>query len=802
MSLTIKTEFRRSNGEAEIRRTRLIDGSDRFVQLISFLTSIYGQSNTPYVLNYVDPDGDLCSINSEAELLECCQCAQEQGKTAKIQVKLIDDLSMSSSSLSQSRASSIGALPVIPPSANSASVDVDSDSEYVQVDASSRPVSPSAPAEAVKVEAEPVKSSVTVEDITEEDKEENALVEAIMASLSTSTPTPSAPEDAEVKVEQKPTVVPSVFTTVTNTTVTEVKKDESSKVDAASQPTPSATQTPGVHHHIVCDGCNVSPVVGDRYTCTVCVDFDLCSQCEQSGKSFGRHSAQHNMIKIAAPGVKQAEASKVDAPVTHAGVVCDGCQANPITGDRYKCTVCADFDLCSTCEQSGKSFGRHSAQHNMIKIVAPRFPRGCPVFERPAASAASGPSDVHAGVKCDGCGAVPITGTRYKCTACPNFDLCEKCEARNEHDPKHVLLKMRHQVTGEDVQNAIMNRVGHWWRRGHHGGFSGHRGGFGGHHGHHGHHGFARHGMFGGGRWDRCGRGSDDPNRPRASFVGDGSVQDGATVAPGSTFQKVWSVQNTSDKAWPEGCKLMFVGGDLTSADQSGTAVEHSVDSVPVSAQPGETVNIKIDIQAPTEEGRFRSTFRLVDANGEKFGPRMWIDVNVGAERPTAQSTPSTESTQSTGPSAQAAEQDPVRAAVENFLSALNQQGGSQSPLAALLPLIGGQAGIEKLLAGLGSQGGNGLAGLLGALGGNGSNSPLQPILDMLQGNRSSAPSAPAQPVAQPVAPAVEPFQFQAELNTIRDMGLDVSDDTLKRLLTRYNGSVPRTVAQIFETSS
>lgn len=38
--------------------------------------------------------------------------------------------------------------------------------------------------------------------------------------------------------------------------------------------------------------------------------------------------------------------------VQHPNVECDGCGQAPIIGPRYKCTVCKDFDYCSTCEET------------------------------------------------------------------------------------------------------------------------------------------------------------------------------------------------------------------------------------------------------------------------------------------------------------------------------------------------------------------------------------------------------------------------------------------------------------------
>ncbi|XP_060621393.1 sequestosome-1 isoform X2 [Anolis sagrei] len=51
--------------------------------------------------------------------------------------------------------------------------------------------------------------------------------------------------------------------------------------------------------------------------------------------------------------------------VVHPNVICDGCDG-PVVGARFKCTICPDYDLCSTCE--GK--GTHK-EHNMIMFPSP-----------------------------------------------------------------------------------------------------------------------------------------------------------------------------------------------------------------------------------------------------------------------------------------------------------------------------------------------------------------------------------------------------------------------------------------------
>jgi len=68
------------------------------------------------------------------------------------------------------------------------------------------------------------------------------------------------------------------------------------------------------------------------------------------------------------PGKRQQEKTEGDnagGSTVHPGVTCDSCDKE-IKGFRYKCVVCDDYDLCSTCEGAGKHPG-----HNMMRISSP-----------------------------------------------------------------------------------------------------------------------------------------------------------------------------------------------------------------------------------------------------------------------------------------------------------------------------------------------------------------------------------------------------------------------------------------------
>ena len=49
------------------------------------------------------------------------------------------------------------------------------------------------------------------------------------------------------------------------------------------------------HESIVCNGCKKSAIMGIRWKCSVCVDYDLCHLCYMNDT----HDTQHTFLRFA-----------------------------------------------------------------------------------------------------------------------------------------------------------------------------------------------------------------------------------------------------------------------------------------------------------------------------------------------------------------------------------------------------------------------------------------------------------------------------------------------------------------------
>ena len=55
-------------------------------------------------------------------------------------------------------------------------------------------------------------------------------------------------------------------------------------------------QSEVIHDKFICDGCDMTPIKGIRYMCSVCSNYDLCEKCERNGVHCG-----HAFLKIRKP---------------------------------------------------------------------------------------------------------------------------------------------------------------------------------------------------------------------------------------------------------------------------------------------------------------------------------------------------------------------------------------------------------------------------------------------------------------------------------------------------------------------
>uniref|UniRef100_W5KW74 Protein ref(2)P n=1 Tax=Astyanax mexicanus TaxID=7994 RepID=W5KW74_ASTMX len=93
------------------------------------------------------------------------------------------------------------------------------------------------------------------------------------------------------------------------------------------------------------------------------------------GFSFGHHGGPHGPPPNGPPPHMGPPPHQAP-PMIHPGVTCDGCEGQ-VAGTRFKCTLCPDYDLCSTCQAKGLH-----KDHPLLPIFHPManmfewFPRG------------------------------------------------------------------------------------------------------------------------------------------------------------------------------------------------------------------------------------------------------------------------------------------------------------------------------------------------------------------------------------------------------------------------------------------
>lgn len=119
---------------------------------------------------------------------------------------------------------------------------------------------------------------------------------------------------------------------------------------------------------------------------------------------------------------------------------------------------------------------------------------------------------------------------------------------------------------------------------------------------------------------------SATPVCPQAQFITDVTIPDGTLMTPGQAFTKKWRIKNTGACAW-SGYSLVFDSGD----SMGGPA------TTPIgSVNPGQEIDLEVNLTAPNTAGNYRGYWRIVTnnnilvpiLNGHQ-GRSFYVDIKV-----------------------------------------------------------------------------------------------------------------------------------------------------------------------------
>ena len=108
-----------------------------------------------------------------------------------------------------------------------------------------------------------------------------------------------------------------------------------------------------------------------------------------------------------------------------------------------------------------------------------------------------------------------------------------------------------------------------------------------------------------------------------SQFIADVTVPDGTVMKPGNDFTKIWTIKNIGTCKWDDGYAFVFVAGDKM--DGYDVPLKKPSDFV----DPGESINIPVDMTAHTAEGDYTGCWRMKDDHGFYFGTLACYAITV-----------------------------------------------------------------------------------------------------------------------------------------------------------------------------
>jgi hypothetical protein len=115
-----------------------------------------------------------------------------------------------------------------------------------------------------------------------------------------------------------------------------------------------------------------------------------------------------------------------------------------------------------------------------------------------------------------------------------------------------------------------------------------------------------------------------------AQFIADVTIPDGTNFAPGATFKKTWRIKNIGTCIWNSNdVSLIFDSGERMGAPASL--------ALPANVAPGQTVDLSVDMTAPSTAGHYFGYWKFKSNSGGNFGigstrnKSFWVEIRVSS---------------------------------------------------------------------------------------------------------------------------------------------------------------------------
>lgn len=292
---------------AELRRFRLPDQGNDWASVESTIRSLFGRNDdAPLALKYTDADGDAITISSTLELDEAIQDTLAQNGNV-LRLTLTESADPSDSFVVVAAPVTSPVKQSVPPAEDKGKAPVKPSQQAEDVAASQSTPTPQATPTPTAVKPSPVKIEIkesSSPDNVTQPASQPPQPEAPAPAPASQPETTREPEDPFAAMQALlDEFVPQIMEDILGASREHQPGESSSTPGKASATGPAQDEPKHVHWGVECDHCH-SVVVGQRYKCKTCRNYDLCGDCytvTPAGAPFPAHDAAHEFAHIPHP---------------------------------------------------------------------------------------------------------------------------------------------------------------------------------------------------------------------------------------------------------------------------------------------------------------------------------------------------------------------------------------------------------------------------------------------------------------------------------------------------------------------